>query len=87
MPAPRLEGPLFQELRARLGSARLLLNGPSKGSEAHTIASKTQKQAFLESLKGQYVALLVQDRANLMSFAAEVSWAADDCVVDSSKTC
>ena len=53
--------------------------GHQKGIKAHTIASKTQKPAFLESLTGHSDALLVQDRADLMCLVADVSWADDEC--------
>ena len=69
---------MSRELRARLGSARLLLQALSDG-DAHVVASRTQKVAFLNTLKAQGGTLSSEERADLMSMAAEVKWASDDC--------
>ena len=67
---------MVRELRARLGSAKLLLQ--SLQGDTHKVASRAQAAAFLEALKGVGDSLTRTARADLMVFAGEVAWHSDD---------
>jgi len=67
---------MVRELRARLGSAKLLLG--SLQGDAHQVASRAQRAALLEAVRSYGASLTAADRADLMVFASEVAWHCDD---------
>ena len=65
----------MREVRARIGTARLLLDGLSGAS--HVVASQTQSAALVATIK-QQSSISLDERAALQVLVAEVRWAADD---------
>ena len=66
---------MFREIRARIGSARLLL-GPLVGQPTHAPASGTLCVALLDVI--QKSSLANEERATLSGLALGVSWCGDD---------
>ena len=64
------------EVRARIGSARLLLASLEWGSPGHGAASKTQSAALIQTVS--QVSLSGDERAALQALAADVRWAPSD---------
>ena len=66
---------MSRDIRARIGSARLLL-GPLVSQPTHAPASHTQCVALLDAI--QKSSLSIEERASLSGLALGVSWCGDD---------
>lgn len=66
---------MSREVRARVGTARLLLAGLD--GVGHAAASKTQAAALVATIK-QQASLCIEERADISALVAEVRWAAGD---------
>ena len=66
---------MSREVRARCGTARLLLAGLD--GVAHAAASKTQSAALVATIK-QQASLSIEERADISTLVAEVRWATGD---------
>ena len=67
---------MAREIRARIGSARLLLQSLAADESAHSAVSRTQCSALVESVKR--VCLTNEEKASLAEVALGVQWSTND---------